>query len=289
MLSEIIQIVIALPVVAALLLLVPRRAARAWAVWLLICLIAVSLHGIGQGVLNHYNPHKLYLFTSHDELDFLRDQSGELAGVVINDPPEGFPASRIREQPVIVAGRSLLLACAILLLLLRAEPGAPSTAKAAQSSARGTGISLQAFGLVVLVASIAEAIISRSGAPNLAGVAVIASGFYVSRGSRVAAQWALILMVLIGFGMFLLVTLVASGENVNVMGGTLQPGQAPWAITIGLAVTAWAAVNLFLTIRFLSRPDDAERCERNEDNAMNVTPPDEDTCPAQRRPGCLPE
>lgn len=249
MVSEIIQLLIALPVVAALLMLVPRHASRAWAIWLLICLIAVSLQGIGQGVFNHYNPDKVSLFTSDTELDFLKDQAGELAGVIINYPPEGVASSRVREQSLIVAGNSLLFACAILLLLLRAEPGAPSPATAAPRSGRGTGISVQAFGLVILLASSAEAVINRSATLNLVGVAVIASGFYVSYGSQLAAKWAFALTALIGFLSFLIVATVASKENVS----PLQPGQAFWAVTIGLAVTAWAAINLFLTVRFLRR------------------------------------
>src|SRR5262249_40888300 len=93
--EEIIQLLIALPVAAALLLLVPRHAARAWAVWLLICLIAVSLQGIAQGVFNYYNPDRLYLLTKENDLEFQRDKAGEVAVVVVNNPAGGPRASRI--------------------------------------------------------------------------------------------------------------------------------------------------------------------------------------------------
>ena len=257
--DQIIQVLIALPVTAVLLfLLVPRHAAHTWAIWLVICQIAVSVQGIGQGVFNYYNPQKLYLFTKDNELRFLKDQANELVGVVINYPPEGFAASRIPEQPVPLATSSLLLACAILLLLLRAEPAGLSSAGAAQSAGRKTGISLQAFGLVVLLVSMVEAITSRSGTLNLVGMVVIASGFYVSRGSQLAAKWALALTALISGLLLLVVAVVASGDKpMSFMGRTLQPGEAPWAITIGLAITAWAAINMFLTARLLMQSDNA--------------------------------
>jgi hypothetical protein len=253
MISEIIEILIGVPVVAGLVLLVPRRAARAWAVWLLICLIVLSIQGMGLGVFSHYDADEMVLFTNDNELEFLKNQAGELVGVAISDPPKGFTASHLGELPVILAGNSLLFACAILLLLLRAESAEPSAPTAGRGSGRGTGISLLAFGLVLLLASTVEAIVGHRDEGNLIGVAVIASGFYVARGSMLAAKWAFALMALIGFFSVLLVALMASGKHVLA----LQPGQAPWAITIGLAVTAWAATNLFLICRLITRSDNS--------------------------------
>jgi hypothetical protein len=96
--SEVIQVLIALPIAAALLLLVPRRVSRAWAIWLLIGLMAGSLQWIGQGIYTYYNPDWLYLFTKENQLEFQKDQAGEVARVVVHNPPERWRASRGQQQ-----------------------------------------------------------------------------------------------------------------------------------------------------------------------------------------------
>jgi hypothetical protein len=251
--GEIIQLLISLPVAAALFFLVPRRATRAWAIWLVVCLMAVSLQGIAQEVYTYYHQDRLYLLTKDNQLEFQKDEAGEVASVMVNNPPEGVRTSRPRQQPVLVTGSSLLLAVVILVLLLRGEPAAGAPKPSAPRSVQGIGISILAFGLVVLIGAMVEAITSRSGTGNLLGVVVMASGYYVSRGSRLAAKWALALTALLGALVLLFVVLIAFGGNADIMGRQIQPGETPWAITIGLAVTAWAAINLFLTVRFLSQ------------------------------------
>jgi hypothetical protein len=163
--DEVIELLIALPIAAALLLLVPRRVSRAWAIWLLICLVAVSLQWIGQGVYAYYNPDRLSLSIKENQVEIQKDQAGEVASVVVNHPPAYSRLSR-SPQPVRIAGSSLLLACAALLLLLRAEPGAASPKTAVTSAGRRIGISLQFFGLAVLVATMAIAVVHRSSEVN---------------------------------------------------------------------------------------------------------------------------
>jgi hypothetical protein len=251
--GEIISLLIALPIAAALLLLVPRRAARAWAIWLLVCLMAGSLQWIGQAVYGSYHPEKFSLFTWDNQLEFQKNQAGEVTSVVVNNPPEQRRSSGSHQQAVTVAGSSLLFAFAILTLLLRAEPPAASPETAARSSNLGAGISIQLFGLAVLVVLMAQAIAERSGTVNVFGVVVIASGFYVSRESRLAAKWALLLMALLSMACISFVFFMAVGENVIGIG----PSEAPWAIAIGLTATAWAVVNLLLTFRFLRQTTDS--------------------------------
>jgi hypothetical protein len=191
------HLLIALPVAAALQLLIPRRFARAWAVWLLVCLIAGSLQWIGQGVYSHYHPDRLFLSTKGNQLEFQKDQAGEVTGVVVDNPPENFRASGSPQRSVSIAVGTLGLAFVILLLLLRAEPVTAFPAPTISGSGRGVGLSLQLLGLATLVVSLATAIASRSGDVNVLGVVVMASGYYVSRGSRLAGKWALVFMALL--------------------------------------------------------------------------------------------
>jgi hypothetical protein len=257
--SEIAEFLLALPVAALLLYLVPRRAARAWAGWLLVCLMAVSLQGIAQGVYRHYVPDRLRLFTGENELEFQKDRDGEITSILVKNPPEGCRGSRAPFQHLTISGGSLLLAFAALLLLLRAEPKGPAPATAAiiPSSWRRTGFSIQGFGVCVLLASMAEVIAGGSKTVNMLGVVVIASGFYVARGSRLAGKWAAGLSAMMGLLCLVLVGVIATGSNVNVFGKEIQREEAHWAMAIGLVAAAWAAANLYLVGRILSRPDTA--------------------------------
>jgi hypothetical protein len=245
--GEIIQLLIGLAFAAWLLLLVPRRVSRAWAIWLLICLIAGSLQWVGLAVYTYDNQDRLYLSTKGNQLEFQKDQAGEVASVVVNRPPEHCRASRNYQQSMAIAGSSLALAFAVLLLLLRAEPAAALPETAATSAGRGIGISSQVFGLAILVASMAAAIAYRRSEVNVLGVAVIASGYYVSRGSRLAGKWVVAFMALHAVFYLFFVFLVGLAENVEGIG----PSEVPWAIALLLAATAWAVVNLVLTVRFL--------------------------------------
>jgi hypothetical protein len=119
---------------------------------------------------------------------------------------------------------------------------------------RWAGISVQAFGLVVLLASMAQAIASRNGNFNLIGVAVIACGYYVWRGSRLAAGWAVILMPLFALVMLAATASLGTGQDGSFSGFTIRPSDRPWAVAIGVTAIAWAVVNLILAAVFLNRP-----------------------------------
>lgn len=250
--SEMIHLVVALPLAAALHLLVPRRASRTWAIWLLVCLLAVGIQGIGQEVYNHYYPNRLILRTRENQLEFGLDGNGKVAFVIVNNPPGDCRDDHFSRQSLTVAKSSLLLAFAVLLLLLRAEPAALPPPRDS-SPGRAVGVSIQAFGLVVLLGSMAEAITSRGGTLNLIGVLVIASGFYLGRGSLSAAKWAAFLLALTGVLVSLFVVLIALGEKVNLFGRDVKDGESPWTLAIGLVIIAWNAVNLLLIARFLAR------------------------------------
>jgi hypothetical protein len=199
---------------------------------------------MGQAALSYYHPDRPHFFTKVNQLEFQKDAVGEVASVMVNNPTPNCPPQQLGR----VAGSSLLFAFAVLVLLLRAEPAA-SPETAAKGSGRGAGLSIQAFGLAVLVASLAAGVAGRSTDVNVLGVAVIASGYYLSRGSRLAAKWALAFMALLGATCLFFAAMVAIGADVEGIG----PGEAPWAITVGLAGAAWAVVNLFLVDRFLRR------------------------------------
>ncbi len=253
--GEIIQLLVGLPVAAGLLSLIPRPVARAWAVWLLVCLIVVGIQAVGQEVFSRCNPEPLRLATKENDLDFIKNEAGDVAEVVVHNPWEGYQASRMREQSLAVASSSVLLAFAVLFLVLRAGPVESPPPTLATGLGRGAGISVLAFGLLVLLVSLAEAIVSRHGTVNMLGVVVIASGYYLGRGSLRAAKWALALTGMIGVLLLVFATIVAGGGNLDIMGREIQPGEGPWAVGGFLLVAAWAAVNVFLTARFLTRPD----------------------------------
>jgi hypothetical protein len=224
--SDLGQLLLALVIGLGLVLLIPRHVARAWAVWLLLCLVAISIQGIGQEMLNRYFP---------------------------EEPPGPFRARTLLQQPGGFAGGVLLSALAILILVLRAGPTAATSAPAPARTAPGTGFSVLLFGLLILIGSLVEAISNRRQSINLLGVAVIASGWYLGRGSRLGAKWALLWMALIGVLDFLVLLLISFGENVNVMGKDIQPEDRTWALALGLALLVWAAVNVVLIIHFLMR------------------------------------
>jgi hypothetical protein len=239
-----IEFLLSLGVAAALQLLVPRRYCQAWAIWLLICLAAVNLGWIGQDLHNYYYPEKVLLFPDRNELEIQKNNAGEVVAVVVNQPTDKFSASRSRfnfEQRLRSYSGSIGIACVVILLLVRAELPVPSSATFPTSSGRIAGLSIQAFGLAVLAATMAQGIRSDNPPGNVVGVVVLASGYNLSRGSKLAAKWALGFMVILAVLFPLLIS------DAEAMLGV----EPPWAIAIGVGAGTWAVVNLLLTIRFL--------------------------------------
>src|SRR5262249_42766327 len=122
--GEVAVLLATLAVAVGLSFLVTRRAARAWAVWLLVCLMAASLAGLG--------------------------------GAPVGRPgPEGPPDARASRGD---AAAAFVFGCVVLLLVLRADAGEPSPAPSGGRPARAAGLSVLLFGLAVLVATLTEAI-----------------------------------------------------------------------------------------------------------------------------------
>jgi hypothetical protein len=219
--SEFGQLLLALLIWMCLGFLVPRRAARTWALWLLTCLALVCLEAAGEVLVGLFFP------------DWQADTNS-------SKPPGGF------------VGAALLLGSTILLLLLRAEPTMPTPEVSLLRFDEVVGFSVLLFGLTFLVVTLVEATHSRSVGFNLVGVVVIAAGYYLRRGSRRAAGWAAALMALFALFSLLFAIAVLKGENVSFV-DTRIPPKAPWAFALGLALAGWAAVNVLLTLRILLR------------------------------------
>ena len=119
--GEIAQLLIALPIAVGLVFAVPRQSARAWAMWLLVCIMYAAVQGIGQGIVSYYVPEQVVLWTKEHQLELAKDETGNVAAVVVNKPPRQGWTTRRREQRGGVAGAILILAVAVLVLLWRAE------------------------------------------------------------------------------------------------------------------------------------------------------------------------
>jgi hypothetical protein len=102
-----------------LLRFVPRPASRAWAVGLLLFMVAGNVGIVIEGIVVLISPRSLYLDTQQNELEFNRGPTGEIFGVRVNNPPA--ECRGVRNRIWDLAAGNLILASVALLFLRRAE------------------------------------------------------------------------------------------------------------------------------------------------------------------------
>jgi hypothetical protein len=105
-------------VAVVLLRFVPRSASNAWAVGLLVFLLAANVGVVIEGVVALISPPTLYLDTQQNQLQFNRTPTGEVFGVRVNNPPADCRGVRSRVWDL--AAGNLVVASVALLFLRRA-------------------------------------------------------------------------------------------------------------------------------------------------------------------------
>ncbi len=96
------------------------------------------------------------------------------------------------------------------------------------------------MGRAFRIATTAATITNHSPSGNMTGMAVIATGFYLGRESRLAGKWAIAFMILL---------VIASLSVITVE--LRESSQSPWIVAIGLVIFVWSVTNLCFTLRFL--------------------------------------
>src|SRR5260370_13090895 len=82
-----VQLAICIARGVALLRFVPRNASRAWATGLLAFVVLCNLESVIGVVDASFSPPRFYLDPEKNQLEFNRDQAGEVVGVHVNNPP----------------------------------------------------------------------------------------------------------------------------------------------------------------------------------------------------------
>jgi hypothetical protein len=132
-----IGVVFWLGLAAVLLALVPRRAARAWAIGLLVFLAVMHLSAVGMGLERYFSRDARYLDARTYRLELNRDSAGEVQGVWVKNPPVEW--SHSPDFPIwYYAEASLVLTFVALVFARRAMSGNPAHEPPA-TSASGTG------------------------------------------------------------------------------------------------------------------------------------------------------
>jgi len=118
-----VQLAIGVVFAVALLRFVPQKASRAWATGLLVFVAVGNLGPVIGVVVASFSPPSIYLETDKNRLEFNRDQSGEVVGVRVNNPPPEFLTYlKLGERTWAIALATITLTLTALALWCRAVP-----------------------------------------------------------------------------------------------------------------------------------------------------------------------
>ena len=118
-----VQLAIGVVFAVALLRFVPQKASRAWATGLLVFVAVGNLGPVIGVVVASFSPPSIYLEPDKNRLEFNRDQSGEVVGVRVNNPPPEFLTYlKLGERTWAIALATITLTLTALALWCRAVP-----------------------------------------------------------------------------------------------------------------------------------------------------------------------
>src|SRR5262249_31302956 len=110
---------------------VRQNASGAGAIGLLVLVVLGTLGPVIGVVVASFSPPSIYLETEKNRLEFNRDQSGEVVGVRVNNPPPEFLTYlKLGERTWAIALATITLTLTALALWRRAAREAPGTANA---------------------------------------------------------------------------------------------------------------------------------------------------------------
>jgi hypothetical protein len=134
--GELIGLVVglALLVLVAVVLLrnVSHTASSAWVVGLLLFMMVGNVGVVLEGMVVLISPRSLYLDTQQEQLEFNRSPTGDVYGVIVNNP--SAECRGVRNRIWDLAAGNLVIAAVALLLLRRVSPTSPARVSEVQKT-----------------------------------------------------------------------------------------------------------------------------------------------------------
>jgi len=119
---------------------------------------------------------------------------------------------------------------------------------------RLAGRSIAIFGAAALVGSVAYSLVLDALAIDIGAIIYMLLGFYVLRGSRKAAKWAVAFSVYYTvIGLAMAVISCVSPGLLQVGGKPMAPNASAWALVLLLLASVWAGANVAMLGMFLAR------------------------------------